>query len=194
MLALETQKKKRKTSGKQYQRHKRFGQPWRRDTSHIFENTPWGREKQAQLKHQRLTEMKYHSPPPLGCLTHSDVSEEAKMLRLQPWETCQLHQHISFPLKRERGMRGWGVRGGLFCILGVASIPPCRMSMKSVLYRVPELFLLLCSFVISVPPTCCCFLRFDSWKWKRKFELECLWGLEGELALHIKYKNIIRRR
>lgn len=36
------------------------------------------------------------------------------MLRLEPWETCQLHQHISFPLKRERGDEGarcawWGV-------------------------------------------------------------------------------------
>ena len=80
-----------------------------RVTSHAFLRTYSTRKRGASTvkKHQRLTEMKYHRLPPrvawliLWCL------RSAKMLLPQPWETGQLHQHISFPLKK--GERGRGV-------------------------------------------------------------------------------------
>lgn len=71
------------------------------------------RSKQENTKDWQKQKITGSSFPPglpdsLWCLT------SAKMLRLEPWETCQLHQHISFPLKRERGDEGarcawWGV-------------------------------------------------------------------------------------
>lgn len=76
-----------------------------RHIAHCWEHTLRGQEKQARLKQMTDRDKISQPPTPPGCLTHWCL-RSAKMLRLQPWETCQLHQHISFPLKRERGMRG----------------------------------------------------------------------------------------
>lgn len=153
--------------GIKYQRHKRF---WTTltETHHTFLRVYSMRMREASTAKTPKTERDEISQPPprlpdsLWCLRN------AKMLRIQPWEACQLNQHISFPLCRERqsGMRQCAWRGVLH--FGCGDVPLCMTSRKFIPQN-----LLLCSFCLFLSLLHIVFSELTLQS-RRTFQPECL--------------------